>query len=336
MPSTSVQVALVTHIPNPVLERSTRLRPVAAELLDAVDDPGGFDLMAAFARPLPIVAIAGMLGVPAGDRDRFRRWSTQRARLLEPTISHRERAIARDASQEFDAYFRAAIAMRRAEPRDDIVSALAHAEDGGERLSEREMLNMLRLLLIAGNETATNLIGNGMLALLRHPAELQRLRDHPDLIPGAVEELMRFDSPAQATFRRVLADGEVSGFPLSRRDNVIVLLGAANRDPDAFSYPDRLDVGRNARAHVSLGRGIHHCLGASLARLEARVAFEMLIERFPRLGLGAGIPRFRQSAVIRGLHTLRLRVPSRRARNGLPGRVKQVRKRGAGPGSRDE
>jgi len=321
---------------SPVSTLEPRIRHIMGSLLDAIEDPTGFDLMEAVARPLPIIVIAEMLGVASEDRPQFTQWSARRARLLEPTISRRERRLGDEASRAFDAYFRPIIAARREAPRSDILSALVQAEEAGARLTEREMLNLLRLLLIAGNETATNLIGNGMLALLRHPAELQRLRDHPDLIPGAVEELMRFDSPAQATFRRVLADGEVSGFPLSRRDNVIVLLGAANRDPDAFSYPDRLDVGRNARAHVSLGRGIHHCLGASLARLEARVAFEMLIERFPRLGLGAGIPRFRQSAVIRGLHTLRLRVPSRRARNGLPGRVKQVRKRGAGPGSRDE
>ena len=287
-----------------------RLRAVAAELLDAVDDPGGFDLMAAFARPLPIVAIAGMLGVPAGDRDRFRRWSTQRARLLEPTISHRERAIARDASQEFDAYFRAAIAMRRAEPRDDILSALAHAEDGGERLSEREMLNMLRLLLIAGNETATNLIGNGMLALLANPDQLARLRDDPGLIPAAVDELLRFDSPVQATIRRVRADCAVNGFELRARDNVVVLIGAANRDPEAFEEPDRLDVGRAHNPHLSLGRGIHRCLGAPLARLEGRIAFETLLERFARIDLQGRRPTYRNGIMLRGLRSLPLRCRS--------------------------
>ena len=227
-------------------------------------------------------------------------------RLLEPTIGMRERRIGDAASRAFDAYFRTVIAERRKAPREDILSALVQVEEDGDRLSEREMLNLLRLLLIAGNETTSNLIGNGVLALLRNPGELERLRDDPGLIPGAVDELMRFDSPSQATFRRVLADCEVNGFPLRRRDNVFVLLGAGNRDPDAFDDPDRLDVGRDAHAHLSLGRGIHHCLGAPLARLEARVALEMLLERFPRIGLRAGTPRFRTSIVIRGLHALPL------------------------------
>ena len=153
--------------------------------------PAGFDLMPAVARTLPVIVIAEMLGVPAEDRERFRVWSAQRARLLEPTIGPRERAAGEAASRAFDAYFRPIVEARRTEPRDDIVSALARAEDDGGRLSEREMLNMLRLLLSAGNETTANLIGNGVLALLRHPEQFRRLRNDPRLIPAAVEELSR-------------------------------------------------------------------------------------------------------------------------------------------------
>ena len=267
--------------------------------------------MEAVARPLPIVVVARMLGVPPEDRDRFALWSARRARLLEPTIGRRERRLGDAASVAFDAYFRRLVAERRKAPRDDILSALALAEDGGDRLSEREMLNLLRLLIIAGIETTTNLIGNGLLALLRHPGELERLRADPALIPGAVEELLRYDSPSQATFRRALADCEVNGFPLRRRDNLILLLGSANRDPGAFDAPDRLDVARRDTAHLSFGRGIHHCLGAPLARLEGRVAFEMLVERFPRIALRTGRPRFRTSTVFRGLHSLPLRCTLR-------------------------
>ena len=274
----------------------TRIRGIMGSLLDDIDDPAGFDLMAAVAQPLPVIVLAEMLGVPPEDRDRFKLWSAQRARLLEPTIGLRERRIGDAASRAFDGYFRAIIAERRKAPRGDILSTLVQVEEDGDRLSEREMLNLLRLLLIVGNETTTNLIGNGVLALLRHPGELERLRDDPGLIPGAIDELMRFDSPTQATFRRVLADCEVNGYPLRRRDNVFVLLGAANRDPAAFADPDRLDV----------GRGVHHCLGAPLARLEARIALEMLLERFPRIGLRAGPARFRTSIVIRGLRALPL------------------------------
>ena len=284
-----------------------RIRTILASLLDAIEDPGSFDLMQAVAQPLPVIVIAEMLGVPPEDRDQFKTWSVQRARMLEPTVSPREREIAQIASSEFDAYFRKIIAARRTEPRDDILSALVQAEDEGNRLTEREMLNMLRLLLIAGNETTTNLIGNGMLALLRHPDQLRRFREDPSLIPSAVEELMRFDSPVQATFRRVLADCEVNGFEVRKRDNIAVLVGAANRDPDVFENPDRLDVGRARCPHLTLGRGIHHCLGAPLVRLEGRIVFEMLLERFPEIGMLDERPRFRNGVVLRGLQSLPLR-----------------------------
>ena len=287
------------------------IRAILAGLLDDIDDPGGFDLMTAIAQPLPVIVIAEMLGVPPEDRPRFRTWSARRARLLEPTIGRREREAGAAASRAFDAYFRTIIEARRADPRDDILTALVQAEDEGERLTERETLNMLRLLLIAGNETTTNLIGNGMLALLRNPDQLRRLRDDPGLIPSAVEELLRFDSPVQTDFRRVLADCEVNGFPVRERDNIVLLMGAANRDPAMFDDPDRLDIGRDGRAHLSFGRGIHHCLGAPLARLEGRIALEMLLERFAGIDLAEPRPRFRKTIVLRGLESLPLRcVPA--------------------------
>ena len=293
--------------PNAVNALEPRIRGILGTLLDDIDDPAGFDLMRAVAQPLPVIVIAEMLGVPPEDRDRFKVWSAQRARLLEPTISRREREVGVAASRAFDAYFRPIIEARRAAPRDDIVSALAQTEDEGERLTERETLNMLRLLLSAGNETTANLIGNGILALLRHPDELQRLREDPSLIPGAVEELLRFDSPVQADFRRVLADCEMNGFALRKRDNIVALIGAANRDPDVFENPDRLDVRRSQGSHLAFGRGIHHCLGAPLARLEGRVVLEMLLERFSQISLFADPPRFRKTIVLRGLQSLPVR-----------------------------
>ena len=283
-----------------------RIRATLGALLDRIPDPAEFDLMEAVARPLPVVAIAEMLGVPAEDRSRFGAWSARRARMLEPTITPRERAVGVEAGKAFDAWFRPIVAQRSAAPRDDIVSALVQARDEGGRLSERETLNMLRLLVIAGNETTTNLIGNGMLALLRNPDQLQRLRDDPGLIPAAVEELLRFDSPVQTDFRRVLADCEVNGFALRKRDNIVLSLGAANRDPGVFENPDRLDVGRGQGSHLSFGRGIHHCLGAALARLEGRIVFEMLLERFSRISLLDERPRFRGGIVLRGLEALRV------------------------------
>ena len=283
------------------------IRSLLGSLLDDVEDPAGFDLMKAVAQPLPVIVIAEMLGVPPKDRAQFKVWSDQRARVLEPAIEPHERAVAETASRALDAYSRPIIKERREAPQDDIVSALAQAEEEGDRLTERETLNMLRLLLIAGNETTTNLIGNGILALLRHPDQLQRLREDPSLIQAAVDELLRFDSPVQTDFRRVLEDCEVNGFPLRPRDNMVLLLGAANRDPDVFENPDRLDVGREDRSHLSFGRGIHHCLGAPLARLEGRIVLETLLERFSSIGLLDERPRFRNSIVLRGLESLPIR-----------------------------
>ena len=284
-----------------------RIRRILGTLLDDIDDPTTFDLMQAVARPLPVIVIAEILGVPPEDRERFRTWAAQRARLLEPLIGPRERVAGAAASRAFDAYVRPIIAARRTAPRDDLVSALVRAEDDGGRLTERETLNLLRLLLSAGTETTANLVGNGLLALLRHPEQLQRLRHDPSLIPAAVEELLRFDSPVQADVRYVLADCEVNGCALRKRDTVVLLLGAANRDPDVFADPDRLDVGRSQDAHLSFGRGIHHCLGAPLARLEGRIVLEMLLERFPQMGVRAERPRFRTGLVLRGLHSLPVR-----------------------------
>ncbi len=283
-----------------------RIRAIMQGLLDDVADPAaGFDLMTAVAAPLPVIVIAEMLGVAPEDRARFRVWSDRRARLLEPTLSAGDRELAREAGESLDDYFRPIIQARRREPRDDIVSALAQAEEAGDQLSEREMVNMLRLLLVAGNETTTNLIGNGMLALLRHPDQLEALRREPELIPAAVEELLRYDSPVQTDFRTAVEDCEVNGFPVRAHDNVVLLIGAANRDPAAFEDPDRLDVRRGEGSHISFGRGVHHCLGAQLARLEGRIVLEALLERFASIRLlDERPPAFRNSVVLRGLESL--------------------------------
>ena len=280
------------------------IRDLLGALLDEIGDPAGFDLMAAVARPLPVIVIAEMLGIPPEDRAQFKLWSDQRARLIEPTTSKAQREIGKAASNALDAYVRPIISARRVDPQGDIVSALALAEERGERLTEREMLNMLRLLLVAGNETTTNLIGNGMLALLRHPEQLERLRQDPSMIPSAVEELLRFDSPVQTDFRRALEDCEVNGFPVRRREEIVAVLGAANRDPEVFEYPDRLDVGRREIKHLSFGRGIHHCLGAPLARLEGRIVLEELLQRFSSIRLLNERPRFHDTVVLRGLRSL--------------------------------
>ena len=281
-----------------------RIREIMGALLDGIREPDGFDLMQTVAIPLPVIVIAEMLGIPHEDRAQFRVWSDRRARLLEPMLTRSERKTAAEASKQLSQYFLSIIKSRQGEPRDDILTRLVQAEEQGDTLSETEMLNMLRLLLIAGNETTTNLIGNGMLALLRHPDQLQALRDDPDLIPAAVDELLRYDSPVQMTLRCAVEDCYIDGTPVRAGQDIILLGGSANRDPDAFEDPDQLDFNRQKQDHISFGRGIHYCLGAGLARLEGRVAFEMLLERFDSLRLLTERPDFRYSIVLRGLTSL--------------------------------
>ena len=281
-----------------------RIRAIMGTLLDEISDTSKFDLMETVAIPLPVIVIAEMLGIPREDRARFRAWSDRRARLLEPTLTRAERKIADEASKDLSRYFLSIIRSRQGEPRDDILTLLVQAEEQGDTLTETEMLNMLRLLLVAGNETTTNLIGNGMLALLRHPEQLQALRDDPGLIPAAVDELLRYDSPVQLALRCAVEDSDINGTPVRAGQDVILLGGSANRDPDAFENPDQLDFNRPKQDHISFGRGIHYCLGAVLARLEGRIAFEMLLERFDTLRLLTGRPAFRNSIVLRGLESL--------------------------------
>ena len=281
-----------------------RIREIMATLLDDIEDPGCFDLMQAVAIPLPVIVIAEMLGIPQEDRAQFRIWSDLRARLLEPMLTSAERKAADEASNQLNDYFLSIIRSRQGEPRDDILTRLVQAEEQGDTLSETEMLNMLRLLLVAGNETTTNLIGNGMLALLRHPDQLQALRDDPGLIPAAVDELLRYDSPVQMTLRCAVENCDIDGVPLRAGQDVILLGGSANRDPEAFEHPDQLDFNRQKQDHISFGRGIHYCLGAGLARLEGRIAFEMLLDRFDSLRLLTDRPAFRYSIVLRGLESL--------------------------------
>ena len=285
------------------------VRSFMETLVDEIADPAaGFDLMEAVANPLPVSMIAEMLGVPPRDRARFRAWSDRRARIIEPTITPREREIAAEAAKSLNEYFLPVIQARRTAPENDIISSLAQVEEAGDTLTEYEMLNLLRLLLVAGNETTTNLIGNGMLALLRHPEELERLRADRSLIPAAVEELLRYDSPVQANVRGATRECEVNGFPIQPGQNILLLIGSANRDPAVFDDPDRLDIGRGKVGHMSFGRGIHHCIGASLARLEGCVAFEVLLERFSSIRLLNDRPAFRNGVVLRGLESLLVRA----------------------------
>ena len=281
-----------------------RIRDIAADLLDQIDDPSGFDLMEAVAAPLPVIVIAELLGVPAEDRAQFQLWSRHRSRGLEPNITDAERRLVNESGRELDRYFLGIIDQRRRQPQDDLISALVSADGADDKLNQDELLAMLRLLLIAGNETTTKLIGNGMLALLRNPEQLDLLRTSPDLMPSAIEELLRYDAPVQLDVRAALEDMEFDGRRVRKGEGIIVLLGSANRDPEMFSEPDRLDLSRQEANHIAFGRGIHHCLGAPLARLEGRLTFEALLERFADIRMKTERPVFRDNIILRGLEVL--------------------------------
>ncbi|MBM3139411.1 MAG: cytochrome P450 [Chloroflexi bacterium] len=283
-----------------------RIEQIVEELLDELSEVGEFDLIERFANPLPTLVIAEMLGVPGADYDRFRQWSDLIARTLEPTLTAGELQQAMVARDELRAYFAEIAEQRRLEPREDLVSVLVAAEEGGDRLTHEELITMLILLLVAGNETTTNLIGNGVLALLRHPDQLAWLRAHPESADAAIEELLRYDGPVQTDGRAALEDVVIGGKQVRRGEQVILLLGAANHDPREFVDPDRLDLSRGDKSHLSFGRGIHHCLGAPLARLEGQVAIPAIVARFPGLRLTGERPRFKDQVVLRGLRSLRV------------------------------
>jgi cytochrome P450 len=287
-----------------------RVETITAELLDAMQAraAGGadvVDLIEAFAFPLPVTVICELLGVPAGDRDQFRQWSNA--------------IVASDGNPgDFYAagtamfhYFTELVAAKRATPADDLISALTEARDSDDALDERELIAMLFLLLVAGHETTTNLIASGTLALLTNPGELARLRADPSLLPGAVEELLRYANPLNhATDRFTLEPVEIGGVTIPARQWVLCVTSAANRDPDRFPEPDRLDIGRDAGGHVAFGHGIHYCIGAPLARLEGEIAFSALLSRFPALALAADPQtlRWRPSSLIHGLEALPVRL----------------------------
>jgi cytochrome P450 len=285
------------------------IREVTGQLLDEVDATAGFDLIDALAFRLPIAVICHLLGVPAEDQAQFRVWGHDTAASLDPQTARDARDDSRESDLALTAYLRDLVAKRRASPDDSILSALIAAEEEGDKLTEGELVDTAFLLLIAGFETTVNLIGNGTAALLGEPGREQwhRLGEEPALVPAAVEELLRYDSPVQMTSRIATEDVDVAGTVLKKGTPVIVAIGGANRDPAVFEVPDRLMIDRkNASRHLSFSFGTHHCLGNGLARLEGRVAFEELTRRYPGLEL-AGTPARRPFLILRGFETLPVR-----------------------------
>ncbi|GLW52860.1 cytochrome P450 [Kitasatospora phosalacinea] len=284
------------------------VRRLAAELVDGLLADGGGDLIARVAEPLPVAVIAEMLGIPESDRHLLRPWSADITGMfeLDPSPETARRAVT--ASLEFSAYLRELIRHRRAAPGPDLISALALAAEDGQVLSEQETVSTCVLLLNAGHEATVNTTGNGWLALFRNPGQLARLRGAVDeLLPTAVEELMRYDTPLQMFERWVLDDVDVAGTRIPRGAEVALLFGSANHDPARFTDPDRLDLGRTDNPHLSFGAGIHFCLGAPLARMELTESYGALLRKAPGLTL-LREPDWRPGYVIRGLRELLVEV----------------------------
>jgi cytochrome P450 len=301
--------ALVSKAFTPRVVETLRghIQEIVNRLLARVAGARQMDVIEGLAYPLPVTVISELLGVPVDDNERVKGWSRDIARAVDaialpvgPEVIERGRR----ATDEMVGYFRGLIAERSGRPGSDLLSGLIEAEEAGDRLSEPELLSTCILLYVAGHETTVNLIGNGLLALLRHPAERRRLQDDPGLLHGAMEELLRYDGPVQRTGRMATSDTEIAGVPIPAGSLVLGLLGAANRDPRHFAEPDRLDLMREEPRHLAFGSGIHYCLGASLARLEAQVAIGTVLRRFPALELATERPTWRPSSTLRGLDAL--------------------------------
>lgn len=290
--------------PTRVAELGPHIEQIVRGLLDEAGKAPRFDLMSALALPLPLRLIAELMGVEADERADFHVMLEQALDMSQPW-----RMLLRTPTYiRLYRFFDRLLARKRADPRDDLISALVTAEEEGDRLSPQELMGTVFLLLLAGHETTVNLIGNGALALLEHPDQLARLRANPDLIPNAIEEMLRFYSPANTTSTRYVAEPvTLGGVQLKPGDVVMPMVGAANRDPEAFAEPGRFDVGRDPNPHLAFGAGVHFCIGASLSRLEAKIAFELLLERFPDLRLGVDRDQLTWRGAntgLRGLETL--------------------------------
>ncbi|HEX2851471.1 MAG TPA: cytochrome P450 [Acidimicrobiales bacterium] len=286
--------------PNAVKAMEPRIRELAAGLVDILVEKastGPADLVELLSEPLPVIVIAEMLGIPADRRADFKRWSDAMIGGLSPDFDRNAGAV---AAMEMFGYFNEVVAERKERPGDDLISVLV---GGKEPLSNPELLMFCMLLLVAGNETTTNLISNMTAALFENEEAMARLRADPSLLPAAIEEALRFDSPVQSIWRMTTTDVEIEGVEIPERSLVTLLYGAANRDPAAFADPDRFDIDRRPTNHLAFGSGIHLCLGAPLARLEARVAFELLLTRTSLLE-PAGAGERIQNLIVRGMRRL--------------------------------
>src|SRR5687767_2477349 len=293
--------------PNAVEQMRPYVQRMVDSLLDAVQTQGKMDAIRDLAHPLPVLVIAQMLGLPAEERVRFKEWSDDLFAIL-GSVPHAPELMERAAQSlaELTAYLTTLSEGRRLQPQNDLLSALVGVVEKGERLTQEELIANVTILLSAGHETTSNLIGNGLLALLRNPHQMQKLRDHPKLVSSAVEEMMRYDNPVQIAYRSAAADVEIGGKYIRNGQLVNSVLAAGNRDPERFSEPDRFDISRAEGRHLGFGLGIHFCIGAPLVRLEAQIAFNTILHRFPELHLATENLDWQEHPIFRGVKSLPL------------------------------
>lgn len=283
----------------------SRIQDITNDLLDAVQDRGRMDILADLALPLPAIVTAEMLGVPNTDWRQLTKWSADFAGVLGNFQHNPEQApTVLRSLEEMVAYFQAAIREQRVYPREGLISAFLNAEIDGDRLSEEEVVANTIVTMVGGQETTTNLIGNGVLSLLRHRDQFEKLKAEPALMPSAIEELLRFESPSQHTARLAPEDVELGGKMIRKRQAVIAVMGAANHDPERFPDPDRLDICRTDNRHVAFAWASHFCFGAPLARLEGQIVFDSLLRRMPNLEMGTDKVTWRENLGLRGLTAL--------------------------------
>jgi cytochrome P450 len=296
--------------PRRIREMEPRICEITTQLLDGVERRGSFEVMADLANVLPVMVIAEMLGVPPEQYQTFKEWSDI---IIAGGSTLPGQPIPDDVveiTNKLRAYFAHEIEKRRTQPGPDLISALVAAHVDNEAMSAEELIAFVLLLLLAGNETTTNLIGNGMLALGRHPDQMELLRRSPELGPRAIEEMLRYDGPVQATSRRATADVEIGGTAIPAGAECFILLAAANHDLAQFPDPDRFDITREVRDHVAFGEGVHFCLGAPLARLEGTIAIGETLRRFPKLRLAdpSAPLTYKGSYFLRGLDSLKMEI----------------------------
>ncbi len=300
--------SLVTQAftPRSVEALAPRITAIVADHLERISaQDGRMDVIEDLAYPLPVIVIAELLGIPSQDRERFKRWSdfaVQSANLMASDDLQRFKG---SEMMEMGMYFMSMIEQRRQAPGDDLITGLLNASIENEHLSQMELLGFCVLLLVAGNETTTNLIGNALLTFTEHPELWQQLRAHPELLPGAIEEVLRYRSPVQAMFRTTAREANLRGQAIPAGASIIAWIGSANHDEALFSQPERFDIQRTPNKHIAFGNGIHYCLGAPLARLEARLALGAMLERFSTISLAPGSILERQpSLIVYGLRSL--------------------------------